>query len=257
MPRRYAKVADSAYVHLSLSTDSLDLARAKEGLLWAELVQMWEARLDGESGEAARRYEAARNIAKTKRLRYRPAETVAGMPVDQILDRIEAISERRGEPVVAEGAALLGAVRPPPMTISAALEAYWSIARDKVLDKSPDQVRRWRNPIKKAIGNLIEVLGDMEIAQITADDMLDFRDWWLDRIEAEHLTPNSANKDFTYVAVVLKRVAEAKRLGFVPPVTGLRIAEGRTNTRLPFSDDFIRNKLLHGLGGLRVRTHSQ
>lgn len=59
------------------------------------------------------------------------------------------------------GGAPRGRVRrgsPPPRAINAALQACGSIARNKALGKSPDQVRRWRNPIKGAIGNLIEVL---------------------------------------------------------------------------------------------------
>lgn len=256
VPKRFERVADSGFVHVSLATDSLELAQSKAVLLWQEMLEGWEASLDGLSDEAAARFEAARDIAKRRGFRYRPNQVIADMPLDQILSRVEAVPPAGGGPSIPDGAALLGAVRPPEMTISAALEAYWPLARDKTLGKSEDQIRRWRNPIIKAIGNLIEVLGDIEISQITGDDMQDFREWWIDRIEAEGLTPNSANKDFTFVSVVLKRVASAKRLGFEPPVGGLRIAEGRQRTRLPFSTDFIRDKIIGGLGGLNDEARS-
>lgn len=177
------------------------------------------------------------------------------MPLKQILERVEAIPNVKGDPSVPDGAALLGAVAPPVLTLSSALEAYWPLARDKVLGRSQDQVRRWKNPIKKAFRNIIDVLGDVEIAQLTADDMQDFREWWIDRIEAEGLSANSANKDFTFVSVVLRRVVAGKRLGFEPPVSGLRLEEGRQNTRIPFSTDFIRDKLIGGLSFLLAMSH--
>ncbi|QYZ68837.1 hypothetical protein JO391_13830 [Neotabrizicola shimadae] len=58
----------------------------------------------------------------------------------------------------------------------------------------------------KAIRNFIEVIGDKPIAEITRDDMLDFRQWWSERLETEELTPNSANKDLVHLGKVLRRV---------------------------------------------------
>lgn len=78
------------------------------------------------------------------------------------------------------------------------------LAREKTLGKSPDQLRRWRNPRIKAIKNLVDVIGDKALAEISNDDMLDFRTWWLDRIEAGEVQPGTANKDLIHLGDVLK-----------------------------------------------------
>lgn len=75
-----------------------------------------------------------------------------------------------------------------------------------LLEKIADQFRRWRNPHIKAIKNLIAIIGDKAIGQISGDDMLDFRQWWVEKIEAEELTPNSENKDLTHIGSMLKTI---------------------------------------------------
>ena len=85
-------------------------------------------------------------------------------------------------------AALLGTVPEPRFTVSKALELYWGLAKEKALGKSEDQLRRWEAPRKKAVKNFVAVVGKKEIANITRDDMRDFRQHWLDRIEAREVT---------------------------------------------------------------------
>lgn len=97
-------------------------------------------------------------------------------------------------------------------------------------------------PPLKAVRNFIEVIGDKAMAEITADDMLDFRQWWLERLEAEGLTPNSANKDLIHFSDVLKTVNRMKRLGLVLPLSDLAFQE--REKRPPFSNDWITGKLL-------------
>ncbi|MFN7057099.1 tyrosine-type recombinase/integrase, partial [Hyphomonas sp.] len=96
----------------------------------------------------------------------------------------------------------------------------------------------------KAVRNFVEVVGNKPIEAITRDDMLDFRQHWLERIEAGEVTPNSANKDLIHLGDVLKTVNTMKRLGLTLPLGELSFREGETRTRPPFSAEWIRNRLL-------------
>jgi hypothetical protein len=169
----------------------------KASAAWCETLAGWEAKLRGETDDAERRLEAARDLAQARGFRYLPVAQVAQLPLPDLLARVEAIRvDRRGRADLHDGEAVLGAVPQPKITVSRALELYWTLARDKTIGKSQDQIRRWENPRKKAIANFVKVCGDLPIDQLSADDMTDFSDWWLDRIENEDLTPNSANKEF-------------------------------------------------------------
>ena len=244
VPLRYRRVEPRETVWISLHTDSESVAKSKAPVAWQHLVEGWEARLAGDTGDAERRFEAARELAAARGFRYLPAAQVASLPREELLDRIEAVPLRNGQPDRKEAAALLGGAQEPKITISRALALYWKLAADRTIGKSEDQMRRWRNPRIKAVNNFLAVVGDKTLAEISGDDMLDFRNWWIERMDAEDLTPNSANKDLIHLGDVLKTVNKMKRLGLVLPLTDLSFKEGEKRSRPPFSVAWIRDKLL-------------
>ncbi|GGE15182.1 integrase [Primorskyibacter flagellatus] len=203
-----------------------------------------EAKQAGDTADAERRYEAARRLAKSRGFRFLAADRVAELPREELLARVEAVPAPAGEPDAIEAAAVLGGAQEPPIIVTRALELYWTLAADKKRGKSPDQLRRWENPRKKAVKNFVEVVGDKALPEITPDDMLDFRGWWMERLESHNLTPNSANKDLIHLGEVLKTVNRMKRLGLVLPLTDLSFKEDEAKTRPPFSESWIREKLL-------------
>lgn len=246
VPKRYQPVEPRAVVWISLHTDSETVARQKAPTAWSHMIEAWEARLAGDSADAERRFEAARELAQVRGFRYLTADRVAKLPHAELLERVEAIPTRKGEPDEIEAAAVLGGATEPGITVERALELFWTMAKDRTLGKSEDQLRRWKNPRIKAIRNFVDVVGNKSIADITADDMLDFRDWWLDRLASEDLAANSANKDLIHVADTLKTVNKMKRLGLTLPVGNLTIKDGKKHKRErpPFSPEWIKTRLL-------------
>lgn len=142
----------------------------------------------------------------------------------------------------------------PGLKVSKALELFWELTSSDLLGKSQDQIRRTKNPVTKAFRNFIDVVGDKELAEINRNDMLDFRQWWSERLEVEELTANSANKDLGHLGKVLKRVNELKRLQIDLPLGGLNFKNGDAERRPPFSEKWIREKLLAkgALAGMNV-----
>lgn len=244
VPRRCRAVDRREAVYLSLHTDSEMIARQKMPIVWQEQVNAWEALLAGDTEDAEHRHAAAQDLARLRGLRYLPAPRVAALPREDLLQRVAMVQRRDGSADHQLAVAVLGGAAEPPITISRALELYWGLARDRNLEKSPDQIRRWQNPRKKAIANLIAVIGDKPLAGISADDMLDFRDWWLERIETHGLTPNSGNKDLTHLGDVLRSVNQMKRLGLTLPLSGFSFKEAARGQRQAISDDWIRTRIL-------------
>ncbi|OZB13880.1 MAG: integrase, partial [Hyphomonas sp. 34-62-18] len=244
VPQRYRAVEPRGVIWISLHTDSETVARSKADRAWGNLVEAWEARLARDTEDAEARHAAAHELARIRSFRYLDVGLVARLPVDELVARVEAIGTRRAAPDTVEASALLGTVPAPSLTLEKALELYWSLAREKTLGKSEDQIRRWKNPRVKAVRNFVEIVGNKPIEAITRDDMLDFRQHWLERIEAGEVTPNSANKDLIHLGDVLKTVNTMKRLGLTLPLGELSFREGETRTRPPFSAEWIRNKLL-------------
>jgi integrase len=244
VPTRYAKVEARRVLWISLNTDSETVARRKAGEMWDFYLDAWEARLEGDGADAEVRFAAAANIAKARGFRFMRADALAKQPINAILDRVEAVAPRGEALPGLTTAAILGGVEEPPITVNRALELFWTLAKDRSLGKSEDQIRRWKNPRIKAINNLVGVIGDKQLATITADDMLDFRQWWVERLETEGLTPNSANKDLTHIADTLRTVVRMKKLGIVLPLSDLAFKGGEKRSRPPFSAEWIKAKLL-------------
>ena len=249
VPARFAAVESRKTVWFSLKTDSKTVAEKKASLVWESLIVGWEAQLAGCSDDAVARFEAAREIAARHGFRYLPIRDLQNLPFEDILARVELLLGRNNDGLVPP---ISGTVELPGLTVSEALKAYWELTPDQVRGKSPDQRRRWVNPRKKAIQNFIKVVGDVPVSQITRNVMLNFRTWWMERIVEENLTPNSVNKDFIHLSNVLKTVNDFKGLGFDLPLHGLALKEDDKRERLPFSDDWIQNRLLapNALSGL-------
>ncbi|MCT4685205.1 MAG: integrase, partial [Roseicyclus sp.] len=244
VPARFASVEPRREVWVSLKTDSRQQAAKKAPAVWVSLVAGWEAQLAGRSEDGVARLEAAKAIAASHGLSYKPARDLEDLPLEELLARVEVLQRRDGTVNAVAAPAVLGTVEVPSMTVSEALAEYWALTPDRVRGKSADQKRRWENPRKKAVRNFIDVVGDRPIAALTRADFLDFRSWWLERIAEENLTPNSANKDRIHLADVLRTVDELKGLDLDLPLHKLTLKEGDKAERVPFSDSWIREKLL-------------
>ena len=254
VPKRYAGVEPRQFVWVSLHTDSEAIATTKEVTAWANMVEGWEALLAGDSSDAETRFEAARELASARGFRFMKVADVAKLEREELLTRIEAVTQTNSGPDLKVAAAVLGGAVEPDITVSKALKLYWTLAKDKTLGKSEDQLRRWKNPRVKAVKNFVDLIGDKALAKITGDDMLDFRSWWMERMELEDLTANSGNKDLVHLGDIFKTVNRMKRLGLVLPLSDLAIKEGEQRQRPPFSVDWIKEKILApcALGGLNT-----
>lgn len=246
VPARYASVDQRTFVQICLFTDSLDVARRKAPEVWAQMIEAWEAKLDGHDTEGEARMKAARNLAQRRGYRYLDAPEVARLPLEEILKRIESVVDKRGRLDMKEAEAALGLVPAPALTISEAYAEFYKVAGDRIVGKSPDQLRRHKAPRLKATNNFIAAIGNKQLADVTTDDMFAFRAKWLERVAAGEVKAESANKDFIYLGAMWRAVAQAKGIDLRFHTEGLALSasKGKKATRPPFSDEWIKDELL-------------
>jgi integrase len=261
VPLRYRPVEVREHVAVSLHTDSQRLAVRKADEIWAQLIDGWEMALRGDKGGAQARYEAAKHIAAQRGFSFIPAPALANASLEDIVKRALAVpANRDGSANQRIGDALLGGVKEPAIQIEKALEVFWEQAADRERGKSPDQIRKWRNPKTKALKNLVSQIGNKEISAISRADMVKFRDWWRDRLKAENLVANSANKDLIHIGHVLRTANARLGLGLEDHLDKIlkghsfKDDRGDERDRPPFSDGWIREVLLKdgALDGLNI-----
>lgn len=256
VPLRYREVEPRIHIVLSLHTDSEKTAMEKAAVVWEQMLDAWEAKLEGATKEGAARLEAAKRLAQRRGRTYYPAEQVAKLPLEELLQRIEATLTKKGFIDAGEAEALLGGVPVPALSVTEALDEFWKTEAIRFKGKSEDQVRRAKNPRIKAIGNFVKAVGDKPYLEVTTADLQAFKRWWKDRILTEGLSHDSANKDFVYLTSTLRAVAlDAGVIEKVHWTTkGLALPKDEPKTRKAFSTAWISDKLLapgalHGLNG--------
>lgn len=208
VPKRYLEVAGRKEIHRSLETDSERRARellpAVKAQILTELDQMIAIK---QRPDEAAAYRAAQKVAQARGFQYRPLSTIVSDPLDEVLDRVEAASADSAPETVK---ALLGAVEEPALRLSALVDEVERVAAHENRFKSENQMRLWRNPLKRAAANLKAAIGgkDVFISEIDHAAALKHKAWWQRKIAAENLSIESANKDFANMAGMLRRYYE-------------------------------------------------
>lgn len=245
VPVRYASIEKRQIVYMSLKTDDEAIARLKERQVRQTLEDGWEAALTGQTENAVERFQAARDLARARGFRFLPPERVAQLPVAEIVQRVQTIPDvpLGGSTPPVEVQAALGAVPPVP-TLREALEEFFQRSRDQLIGKSEDQIAKWKAPRIKAVNNFIKIAGNHRLDEYTNDDLLDFREWWMERVLTAGYAPGSANKDLGYLALIIKTITRLHRIDIRIGFDGMRLREGTPNTRAPVSDDWILTVLL-------------
>lgn len=238
VPKRYALMEPRILIRTALHTTDENLALSKAAQIENSQDLQWEARLAGRDGEAQAEFQKLRDLAEARGVTYLPAYEVAKLPAEAILERIE---ESNASPVIAD--AVLGNADVPPVLISELFDIYAELISDQLQGKNVDQTKRWAAPRIKSVRNLIGVIGDIDLRDVTREQALQFRRWWWERIQAGKLTANSGNKDLTYLSAMLKTVSTLKGWSFDNPFSGLRFKE-QEQRRAPFSTKWITEKLL-------------
>ncbi|GGC68288.1 tyrosine-type recombinase/integrase [Chelatococcus reniformis] len=220
-------------------------ARRETDRINGELEAYWRGLLDGQSAEAQRRYDAARRRARSFGFDYAPAADIAARPAAEIVARVEA-AQAAAPRADEESAvtALLGGEGLPEIKLTTLFDEFEKLQAASIKDLSEDQRRKWRNPKKRALANLLSVVADKSITALTRSDALDFRAWWQDRILADDLDIGTANKDIGHLNKMFRTINTAHKLGLSPVFGELRIEGEESGSRLAFEPDFLQKRIL-------------
>jgi integrase len=245
VPEEFRKFDKREFVRISLKTDSYTQALKQVGAVDRATEEYWNTIEYSQSDDAQKQYQAAIKMARQMGLQYKESVDVAELPLNQIIHRLKLADQNKDDD--AKIAAALGGIKKPDLTWISAEKRFVELVPEKLRNKNKDQARRWRNPRKKAVKNLVSVIGDKPLAETTRDDALVFRDWWYSRIIDEGLTENSANKDIGHIRQIYNTIKDRLRLPLPPdPFERLSFTEERASQRKPFSREFVQETLIDG-----------
>lgn len=197
--------------------------------------------------DALREYELA--VLRAQRLGFdlRPMSELAdrGTSIEELIERLMAVEatvdDRRNKDVDA----VMGAVTAPSLSLQQALERYAELSKPDLRGKNASQRKRWRNPLDLAVKNFTDVVGIKSLDQITRNDALKFREWWIDeRIGHDVASANTANKNLMALRKIFRVVNDAHRLGLDNPFQGLSISGDGPSKRVSLSRQWLEDHML-------------
>ena len=207
--------------------------------------------------DAHREYELA--VIRAQRLGFdlRPMAELAEdvTSINELVDRLIAVEKKVLDLTDKDVDAVFGAVKKPSLTMADALDKYAALHKTELRDKNENQRRRWRNPLELAVRNFHDVVGEKALEEITREDALKFREWWVDtRIGQDVASANTANKNLMALRKMFREVNDAYRLGLENPFQGLRIADSQRQERVSLDQEWLETVMLtsDALSGLNA-----
>ena len=245
MPQELKEYDSREYVRMSLKTDSYEKACQKAAALDQKTQAYWDELVKTNSSYDKSAFSKAVKLARLLGFEYKSISQLDDQGVKDLIDRVEVLENTPHSKEVSE--AVLGGVEPKSLKLSEVESLFWSITSDRIMNKSEDQVRKWKNPRKRAIRNLTNLIGDKHLNDLGRDDVISFRDWWIKRITSDQLSRNSANKEIHAIKNMIEAVNEHERLGldtqWLFSKTGLQ-DKGNKAKRPSFTSHFIRQHIL-------------
>lgn len=210
----------------------------------AELEAYWHQAAGDSADTAARGYEEARRRARSLGFEYTENDQILQFPLEKRLERIEAILARNLENDKGAGVALLGTAPRPSFPVSKLFDEYEAATKDETKNFSKNQLRIWRGSRKRVVRELVDLVGDKPVTELTHDHAIDYCEWWRERVVAGEAAAKSANKSMGMLSRMLKEMSIRRRLNLPDIFSGLRLRGEVDNQRDPFDRAFIQNRLL-------------
>ena len=251
VPKKYLDVEKRTLIYLStniaVAHDPKGI-RAKSAVeeLNSGLEAYWELLQNGRENDATARFEAVQKRARSLQVPYQTNAEIAAGTIDEIMKRLDMLATRKTMEDPQEVAAIMGGVERPVIQLSGLLAEYEGIHKAALqkAKKSDNQMRKWRNPRKRAIQYLLDLVGDKPLEQLNRTDAIRYQDWWQDHVLKHDLKLATANKSIGFLAKMLKDVNRKYQLGLTPVFVDLRFAGARDGKRPAFDTAHVQNKML-------------
>ena len=136
---------------------------------------------------------------------------------------------------------MLGLVPTPRPRWSEVLADFFELTRDRLKGKAADQVKRWEDPRKLAVDNMVGVFGDKRINKSTASMRSPSANGG--KIGSRRAQPQHGKQAIRARLGIFETVNGLRHYGLTNPFTRAAVARGRggADTREPIPAEFIRD----------------
>ncbi len=246
VPKCFAEIDQRTRVRLSLHTQCQRTAMKHMVAVNDNVEQYWMGLVDQGQTHTSKAFDKIVQTAKRIGFAYLPTSQCGSLPIIDLIERVLTLKPQTQDDIQVK--ALLGTEEEiAELKLSQALKNYWNYSKPVLMNKNKDQQRKWKNSKIKAVRNFIKAVGDKDVNSLKNQDMVTFREWWLEQVEKKGIKINTVNKDFGHLKSVIDSVVthEELELNVEAIFKKIYIKETDKGQRASFENDFIRDKILN------------
>ena len=244
VPEYISEYENRKIIKVSLGTKDEKEATRKAAIYNDYIEDYWRSLIKGGGKcDAEAEYRTAIKLAKAHGFAYKNAVDVAKEPLEEIVERLQTATKAIKQPETVSS--LLGGVEQPKILLCECIDKFWPLCTDRLVNKSDDQIRKWKNPRRAVMSSFVAVTGDKSLKDVTRADILQYRQWWMDRIESGEVVAATVNKNMIYVKYILRIVGIFYEIDtdFDLLFSKIRLKE-LEQSRPPFEASFVQNTFL-------------
>ncbi len=236
-------------ISISLKTKDENTALKKAAQVNNEIeIMLDELRITGGNLEE-RRYQKAKNIARMNGFDYvHISKLVENASAQEINERLASLPADPAllQKEVEKFDALLGLHDEPEIMLSDCFDKFVDFTKSERLNKSPAQAKRFIQPKETAFNNFISFVKNKPLGELSRNDVLNYREYIMGKLESKEWSANTFNKQFTHLRVIFKTIEETLqlKLGLEDLFKNLAAKE-RKEQRASFGIDHVKNVLLN------------
>ncbi|HEY9177506.1 MAG TPA: DUF6538 domain-containing protein [Flavipsychrobacter sp.] len=248
VPEAVAYLDERKEVTISLKTKNKSEALIRAGIYNTHIENFWKALITSDTtSDIDKKYKAAVILAKAHGFAYKTTEQIATTTLNELVERlrVDFKTQKHTE-------AVLGAVEQPQILLSECIEKYWECSADRLRDKSESKIRKWKNPRRLAMEDFIQVVGDKSLQQVSREDVLKFRTWWLESIKEHKVSGDTGNKKLMHIKDIIATVSNQHNIDVDTAVLFANTRfEHAKQSRPPFDAKYVQNKLLPSISNMK------
>ncbi len=252
VPSHLKRLDPREYVRLSLKTSDEKEANRRAVICNGLLEKYWDSIVIKSPDHPDSQWSNVVAHARLHNFTYRVlADLIKDNDFKALHERMKVAEQMIDNPPSVK--ALIGLNTPSHPKLSQLETEYLDYTKDRLTGKSLEFIRKWENPKKRALQNLIKAIGDIEFVQVTRKEMGTFRKWWMDRIISDGLSTGTALKDIAHLKDIFRTMFIKYDIEKEVESLFLGITFKNTKkTRSAFEADFVQKQILkpENLSGL-------
>ncbi|MFD0751877.1 DUF6538 domain-containing protein [Mucilaginibacter calamicampi] len=245
VPTEFKAYDSRRFVRSSLKTRCKKEAIRLAGLENTKLIEYWKSLKATGQFEAHEAFVQANKRASLLGFQYLDKLELLSGTVEQLIQRVLFLADQKLNKHHVE--ALLGTVAEPQIMLADLFPKFLDLTKEEKIKKCERQYRRWKNPRLNAINSFINLIGNKAVQDVTRQDFLTYKNWWIDRISGEKkVKTGTANKSISQVKSIIETVCDNLNIKQEKQYLFSKLMfEDDYEPRLPYTSDFIVNTLLN------------